>query len=213
MIKRMRAEYDFIDGKKNQYFKNEVIKFLETHRDIEFSAAKFAYTLYLYGEAGQEIIKLANTMHTKAVTDMELEKVITETTKSSDLLNLMRKKLSASNSSLLREKIMIYEDTLMPMIKEKCIHNKQDIFIENAAYFFMTSKVDCCEWIMEMYPQFESEYLKSMLCLVLGFRGEVNMIPFLMKEAERMENEYPRETFDQGPALAVQELAVRHGLN
>ena len=51
--------------------------------------------------------------------------------------------------------------------------------------------------------------MKSMLCLVLGFRGDVSMIDFLMSEAERLENEYPDESFDQGPTLAVQELAVR----
>ena len=45
--------------------------------------------------------------------------------------------------------------------------------------------------------------------MVLGFRGDVSMIDFLMSEAERLENEYPDESFDQGPTLAVQELAVR----
>lgn len=62
---------------------------------------------------------------------------------------------------------------------------------------------------MENYRDFKSEYLKSMLCLVLGFRGNIDMIEFLIKEAERLEREYPNESFDQGPALAVQELAVR----
>ncbi len=36
------------------------------------------------------------------------------------------------------------------------------------------------------------------------------MIPFLINEARRMEKEYPDETYDQGPALAVQELVNRH---
>ena len=62
---------------------------------------------------------------------------------------------------------------------------------------------------MENYENFKSEYLKSMLCLVLGLRGETDMIEFLIKEAERFEREYPNESFDQGPALAVQELATR----
>ena len=48
-----------------------------------------------------------------------------------------------------------------------------------------------------------------MLCLVLGFRGNVSMIEFLIKEAERLEREYPKESYDQGPTLAVQELSVR----
>ena len=141
---------------------------------------------------------------------MELEKVITETTEPNELLRLMRKELSGSNRSALREKIMEYEQELLPMIKEKCIRNKQDVFIENALHFFMKSKINCCDWIIETYPQFQSEYLKSLFCLVLGFRGEESMIPFLIEEARRLEKEYPNETYDQGPALAVQELAVRY---
>lgn len=74
----------------------------------------------------------------------------------------------------------------------------------------MKSDVNCCNWILETYPQFHSEYLKSLFCLVLGFRGDATMIPFLMEEAGRMEKEYPNEYYNQGPALAVQELAVRY---
>lgn len=54
------------------------------------------------------------------------------------------------------------------------------------------------------------EDLKSMFCLVLGLCGDVSFIPFLMEEARRMEKEYPDEYYDQGPELAVQELAVRY---
>jgi len=49
-----------------------------------------------------------------------------------------------------------------------------------------------------------------MLCLVLGLRGDKSMIPFLIEEAKRMENDYPDETYDQGPTLAVHELANRY---
>lgn len=205
----MRKEYDFTNGKKNQYIKNEVKEFLHTHRDVEFSAAKFEYSIYLYGEASQKAIEIANSRCPKTVTDLELEKVISETTEPAELLKLMRKELSGSNRSMLRNKIMEYEDELLPMIKEKCIRNKQDVFIENALHFFMKSEINCCDWFMETYSQFQSEYLKSLFCLVLGFRGDVSMLSFLMEEAERMEKEYPNEYYDQGPALAVQELSAR----
>lgn len=204
----MREEYDFTKRKKNQYIKNEVKKFLDTHRDVEFSAAKFEYSIYLCGEASQKAIEIANSRCPKTITDLELEKVISETTEPVELLRLMRKELSGFNRSMLRSKIMEYEDELLPMIK-KCIRNKQDVFIENALYFFMKSATNCCDWIMDTYLQFQSEYLKSLFCLVLGFRGDVSMISFLIKEAERMEKEYPKEYYDQGPALAVQELSAR----
>lgn len=188
--------------------KRDVKKFLNTHRNIELSAAKLEYSFYLYGEASEKVIEFANGMYSLTAADLEMEKVIAEAAEPEELLKLMRKELSGSNKSLLRKKIMEHETELLSEIQEKCIRNKQSVFIENALYFFMKSEINYCDWIIETYPQFESGYLKSMLCLVLGFRGNVGMIPFLMEEAERMEKEYPGESFDQGPTLAVQELAV-----
>lgn len=206
----MRTRYNFTDARKKRYIKNEVTKFLDTHRDTKFSAAKFEYSVYLDWEENKKIIDFANANCIQTEKDLELEKIIVSATLSDELLKLMRKKLSGTNRSLLREKMLEYEQELLPIIKEKCIRNKQDIFIENSLHFFMMSNINCCDWIMETYAQFQSEYLKSMFCLVLGFRGDESMIPFLMEEARRMEKEYPNEFYDQGPVLAVQELAVRY---
>ena len=74
----------------------------------------------------------------------------------------------------------------MTWIKEKTMKNGQDIFRENTL-----------------------EYFKSMLCLVIGFRGDVEMLSFLTKETERLERMYLQETYARGPILAIQELAVR----
>ncbi|MBQ7774458.1 MAG: hypothetical protein IJ379_00920 [Lachnospiraceae bacterium] len=187
--------------------RDEVLKFLNTHRDEPFSAAKFEYTLYL--EPKTE--KIANIIAKKHLTeeDILLEKVITEANTPEELLKLMRKGMSGFNRSLLREKLIENEDALVPFVQERCMRNKQDIFIENALYLFLHSKTNYCDWIVDNYADFQSEYLRSMFCLVLGFRGEVELIPFLMNEATRFEKEYPNEHYDQGPALAVQELAAR----
>lgn len=206
----MREEYNFQNAKKNQYIKSEVKKFLDTHRDIGFSAAKFEYSMYLEPEMTKKIVELANSNFVQSENDLKLEKIIVDVAEPNELLRLMRKPMSGANRSIFREKIMEYESDLLPLIKEKCIRIKQDIFIENALYFFMSSKANCCDWIMETYQQFHSEYLKSMFCLVLGFRGDVSLVPFLMDEARRMVKEYPNKYYDQGPALAVRELAVRY---
>ncbi len=203
----MKTGNNFAGAEKKRYKKNEVTKFLDTHRDIKFSAAKFAYSMYLDWEKSDKIADFVNGHFVQTEQDLEMEKIITNTVLPDELLRLMRKDLSGKNTSLLRDKIADHEQELLPLIKEKCIRNKQDIFIENALHFFMTSNANCCDWIMETYSQFQSEYLKSMLCLVLGMRGDESMIPFLMDEARRMEKEYPDEFYDQGPALAVQELA------
>ena len=52
-------------------------------------------------------------------------------------------------------------------------------------------------------------YARSMLCLVLGFRADSDAIPFLMHQVEIFEGQFPSETFDQGPVLALSELKAR----
>ena len=190
--------------------KKEIKKFIDTHRDLKFSATKMEYSIYSDWETSEKVIELANQRVPETKVDMEMKTLIEQTDEPREILNLMRKELSGANRSLLRTKILKYEDTLEPLIKEKCIRNKQDVFIENALAFFMRSTNNYSDWIIETYSQFQSEYLKCMMCLVLGFRGNISMIPFLINEARRMEKEYPDETYDQGPALAVQELVNRH---
>lgn len=86
----MREEYDFTNGKKNTYLKNEVKKFLDTHRDIEFSAAKFEYSIYLDWEESEKIIEQANSRFPNKGNDVEMEKNIIETSEPAELLKLMR---------------------------------------------------------------------------------------------------------------------------
>lgn len=203
----MREEYDFQNAKKNPYLKREVKRFLNSHRDIGFSAAKFEYSMYLEPEMSKKIAELAERNCVPSNDDLTMKKVIADATEPVELLRLMRKPMSGANRLIFREKIVECESDLLPLIKEKCVRIKQDIFIENALYFFMSSNENCCDWILETYQQFHSEYLKSMLCLVLGFRGDVSLIPFLIDEARRMVKMYPEKYYDQGPVLAVHELA------
>lgn len=188
--------------------KKEVSKFLDAHPDKPISAAKFEYSLYLEPEVEKYAAEIIKNNFVKTE-ELLVEKAIVQTVDSKDLLKLMRKPLSGLNKNILREKILEQEENMIPLIKEKSMTSGQDIFIENALYFFLHCKENCCDWIMEEYSNFRNEYLKSMFCLILGFKGEADLIPFLMKETERFEREYPEEDFEQAPILAVQELAVR----
>lgn len=148
-------------------------------------------------------------MFVESEEDLYSKKMIEQAATAEELLKLMRKSLSGGNRSRLRKKVLEYEKEIMPLIKEKTMKSGQDIFIENTLYFFLHCEGNCCDWILKEYSNIWNEYLKSMLCLVLGFRGEVEMIPFLMKETVRLERMYPEETYAQAPILAIQELAVR----
>ena len=189
--------------------KKEVHKFLDKHPDIPFSAAKFEYSLYLESEAVEYANAISEKMLGESEEDLRSKRMIEQAKTTEELLKLMRKPLSGGNRSRLRGKLLEYETVLMPCIKEKTMKNGQDIFIENTLYFFLHCEENCCNWLMKEYSNIRNEYFKSMLCLVIGFRGDVEMLSFLTKETERLERMYLQETYAQGPILAIQELAVR----
>ena len=189
--------------------KKEVHKFLDKHPDIPFSAAKFEYSLYLEPEAVEYANAISEKMLGESEEDLHSKRMIEQAETTEELLKLMRKPLSGGNRSRLRGKLLEYETVMMPCIKEKTMKNGQDIFIENTLYFFLHCEENCCDWLMKEYSNIRNEYLRSMLCLVIGFRGDVEMLSFLTKETERLERMYLQETYAQGPILAIQELAVR----
>ena len=188
----------------------EIKRFLKIHPDKPFSAAKFEYSLYLSPEAEE----ITNTIIDNSIEKTEEEDLIyatkiNQTDNPEELLQLMRKELSGLNKAALRKKILQYEDKMRLLIQRKALTNRQDIFIENTLHFLLHSKENYCNWIIDNYQEFKSEYLKSMICLVLGFRGDESMIPMMMEETERFEKCYPDESYEQAPLLAIQELAVR----
>lgn len=128
-----------------------------------------------------------------------------------DFLKLMRKPMTGMNRSKLRKRLLENEEMLMPLIKEKALKNGQDYFIENAFYFFAHAEEDCCNWIMSNFNDFRNEYMKSMLCLVLGIRGKEDVIPFLKSQVVRFIMDYPDERFEQGPLYGMDILIERLG--
>lgn len=189
--------------------KKEIRDFLQAHPYKEISAAKLEYSLYLMPETEQIANRYAREYLVPSDEDLEKEREILAADNAEELIRLMRKPLSGLNRSRLREKILQYEEEILPFIQRRAITNRQDIFIEHVLYFFLHSQNSYCSWILQNYDAFKSEYLKSMLCLVLGFRGDDSLIPLLMAEAERFERYYPLESFEQAPIFAVQELAIR----
>ena len=156
--------------------KKEVHKFLDKHPDIPFSAAKFEYSLYLEPEAVEYANAISEKILGESEEDLHSKRMIEQAETTEELLKLMRKPLSGGNRSRLRGKLLEYETVMMPYIKEKTMKNGQDIFIENALYFFLHCKENCCSWLMKEYANIRNEYLKSMLCLVIGFRGDVYLV-------------------------------------
>ncbi len=189
--------------------KKEITNFLDLHPFKEFSVARLEYSLYLTPEVESFVNKYTDEYMPTSEEERQERNIVEETDAPDDLIRLMRKSLHNRNCSILRQKLLQHEEEIMPLIQKKALTNRQDNFIENALHFFLHSEKNCCDWIIENYNSMKSEYMKSLLCLVLGFRGDVSLIPMLMRETERFEMDYPYEDYEQAPFLAVYELAVR----
>jgi len=180
-------------------------KYFASHPLKEFSAARFEYSLYTM----PGIEELANGMFKPDSKDLQDEVAIDEADKPEELLKCMKKGVSGINRQKLRNKVLEHEAEMKLLIQRRAITNLQDIFIENTLYFFLHSKENCCDWIIRQYDNMHSEYLKSMLCLVLGFRGDISVVSLLMKEVDRFERRYTDKSYEQGPLLALYELKER----
>ena len=184
--------------------------FIGFHQQFEgISAADIEYSLNVNPEIQKAASKAMNEIRPETEEEKALRKKIAECNDPSGLVDLMRKPMPLTIRTELRCKLIENEDSVAELIKAKCMRNSFDIFIENAVNFFIKSKRNYSDWIVENYFLFHNEYMRAMLCLVLGFRGEVELIPFLMDEAERFEDNYPDELYERGPVLAVQELYYR----
>ena len=92
--------------------------------------------------------------------------------------------------------------------------NGQDIFRENTLYFFLYCEENCCNWLMKEYSNIRNEYFKSMLCLVIGFRGDVEMLSGVeeilasdhhgkvKQNAQGTDAEQPRQEFGREQKIA-----------
>lgn len=63
--------------------------------------------------------------------------------------------------------------------------------------FMARREENCSEWILQNYEAVREIYARSMLCLVLGFRADTAVIPFLMRQIERFEQQFPRDSFER----------------
>ncbi len=126
-----------------------------------------------------------------------------------ELVRLMRRKMSVSNTALLRERLLRVQKVVNLPLMEKVFTAGQESFAQNALYFILHADVNYTTFLYKEYETIRSEYMKSMICIAIGIRGRKEMIPMLIEEAKRMSAAFPREKFYQGPVIGVMELGHR----
>ncbi len=175
----------------------------------ELSAARIAYTLLLEDQFEETAFRVMSDEGFVRRADAEVLREIEETEDIQTLLRYARKELPIDAKLLIRKRLMEREADALPKMRRMITTSALDSFIEHAVYFFTKCESDPVPWIMENYKAIRSPYARSMMCLVLGFRADVSVVPFLMKQVDYFEREFPDESFDQAPLIALQEIEER----
>jgi hypothetical protein len=180
---------------------------------IENSIQQFTYSIILY--EGIEDITSEIIREQRLLSDERLEQI----TRAKELINaeqnpemvfqLLRKRINVVNRSVLVRKALQFEEVLIPMVIEKLLRSYHDVFIENSIQLLARSHNNYTSLLMEKYAEIRNPYVQSLICLILGFRGEEATIPWMLDKFFEMKKKYPNETYDQGPLLALHELNSR----
>ena len=216
IYERLKTEYGFSDtDKMSKSSKRSLLKSAKAYVDFyglePLSAAGMEYALYKVPGFKQELEEATEGLFAETEESKAVENMIREAKTTDEFFKLMRKPLKRSNQREFRKRLLENEENLIDFIKEKALRSMQDVFIENALYFFLHAKANCCNWILTEYENVRSAYMQSMLCLVLGARGDIAVVPFLQKEAMRfMTEDFDEKGFlEQGPLYGLHEFVLR----
>lgn len=188
-------------------------KFFASNPLKEISAAVLTHFKMVYdsdaildemtSEAGVNIISESRKQA------MEAEHLkITETDDPAVLVDFARKIVEMPNHRFLISKILQFEDQTLPILLRRFRTSSLDHFIEIAVRVLVESDRKYAQELREMYSQIRAPYAQAGACLVFGMCDMKEEIPFLLHEYERFQQEYPKESFEQHPLLA---LYILHG--
>ncbi len=133
----------------------------------------------------------------------ELEKTVVALDETKEILRFMRKSMDGCNKLLLRDVVLAHEADVTDLIKKRIMTSRLDDFIDNTLDFFLRCEADPVPWLKENIPEMKSPYARSVMCVVLGFRGGEDELPFLFEQFDKLKNEPDEEAFEQGPLLSI----------
>lgn len=188
-------------------------KFFRDNPCLKNTVQQFVYSYLLYdgieNVANEMIIKngLLNNERLEHIRQ-ENEQIKSEQNPKA-IFQLFRKKIDAMNQVELISKALAFDEVIFPMVIEKLLRSNHHIFIENSMRFLAKSQRNSSLLLQEKYFEIRSPYVQSLICLIIGLRGEEDSISWMMDRFFEMKKLYPNETYAEGPLIALHELNCR----
>ena len=137
---------------------------------------------------------------------LEQKKQIDALQTSEEIVARMRKDNDTLSQPLLCKKAIAMQDQVMPLILKRYKTTFQTCFVETAVRILGNTDRQYTIELWKHYKEIRNPYAQSMACLLFGTHELKEAVPLLLAEYERMKKEYPEESFNQGPLLALYKI-------
>lgn len=188
-------------------------KFFKDNPYKEISAQRLIYTLLSYEgieKLSTEISQQYLNLSTERIDRISAErKMIAQLQDPEEILQLMRKNIDGFNRCHLVDKALEFEADMLPLIVDKLTRSDHDTFIDNSVRFLAGCKSDYATILKHRYGEIRSPYVKSIACILLGFKADESLIPWMLEQFYELKKFYPGEKYDQGPLFGLHELFDR----
>lgn len=182
--------------------------FFEKNQLQELSAAMlthFRMITLAVPELNEKVAEVAAPfMEQSRVEQYQNEKdAITNLVEAEEIVAYMRKIKETSNSSLLIEKALEFQDTVIPLVLKRICKSGHDIFIENAALLLANAEDKYTEDLYDIFSDIRNPYARSELCIVFGVKKKKEYTDLILEQYVQIKKERPDQNYEQGPLLAL----------
>ena len=120
-----------------------------------------------------------------------------------EIVKFMRSDYDIANREILCKKALTMQAKVMPSMLRRLRTSFQEKFVETAVYTLAHAEQAYVDQLIEIYPEIRNPYAQSMACLVFGVQEREDTVELLLREYERLKKDYPKESYCQGPLLAI----------
>lgn len=182
--------------------------FFEKNQLQELSAAvltHFRMITLAVPEVSEKVTEVAAPfMEQSRLEQYQNEKdAITNLVEAEEIVAYMRKIKETSNSSLLIEKALEFQDTVIPLVLKRICKSGHDIFIENAALLLANAEDKYTEDLYDIFSDIRNPYARSELCIVFGVKKKKEYTDLILQQYVQIKKERPDRDYEQGPLLAL----------
>jgi len=171
----------------------------------EVSAQRLIYSSMYYEGFEEKTSAYTRTLTNRA----EAQRAQLEKEESPEVLfDMMRGKCDIINHMLLIQKILEHEEVLLPRIINSLKTSLNDVFVELAVKTIKKAKNNYCDQLLEILDDIRSPYAVSLVCIVIGFLGNEDAIPVLLKKHKELKA-YKNENYEQAPLLGLYQMDDR----